>query len=95
MIFDSHIQGIPCQIEVTSYAPTVNSNRSADPLDDPYDPGEFEFEVLDRRGRKAGWLADKLTESDRSRIEDEHAMHLRQDRAEYEIEKAQAMGEVR
>ena len=94
MIFDSHIQGIPCEIEVTSYAPIVHSCRSLDPRRDSYDPGEFEFEVRDRRGYAAPWLEAKMTQEDRQRIEDEHAMHLEQDRIEHEIEKAQMGGAI-
>lgn len=71
MTFDSHIQGIPCQIHVTTNAPPVPSNRNCDPLDDPYDPGCFEFEVLDRKGYPAEWLERKMTDRDRDRIADE------------------------
>jgi hypothetical protein len=64
MSFETHISGIPCLIQVHSYVPP-----------DPHkDQGlEFDFDVLDRRGRKAPWLARKMTAEDVQRIEEEWA----------------------
>lgn len=35
---------------------------------DPEEPEDFEFEVLDRKGYPADWLADKMDEDDEARI---------------------------
>jgi hypothetical protein len=35
---------------------------------DPPEPEEFEFTILDRRGRPAPWLERKLTEADSDRL---------------------------
>lgn len=72
MIFPSTIAGIPCQIRVTDYAPGIPTCWDCPMEDaDPPEDSIFEFEVLDRRGYAASWLAAKLTEGDRLRIEEE------------------------
>jgi hypothetical protein len=66
MIFDSQIAGIPCQINVTYMTEYIPKTW--------YDPecgGDFEFEVLDRKGYKAPWLEKKLTPADEARIYEE------------------------
>ena len=88
MIFDSRIAGIPCQIEITHYAPPERgfiTCMSSEPLD----PGELEWIVLDRRGREADWLADKLTKADRQRIDDEAVDFIQQEKAEAAISAAE------
>lgn len=66
IMFESHISGIPCQIKVTYYTPYVPAN-----FDFPAEGGEFEFEVYDRKGYRAVWLENKITEEDEDRIFDE------------------------
>ena len=72
--FDSHIQGIPCQVLVTHFhhqPPWRGSAWTAPSSDDYYGYTEVEFEILDRRGYPAPWLERKMTERDRERIEQE------------------------
>ena len=66
------ICGIPCLIEVTHYSAGTQGKTNADP-DSCYesDPTEIEFDVLDRKGRPAPWLARKLTDAETARIEAE------------------------
>ena len=71
--FKSTIAGIPCQIEVTSldvvrgsYSPYADSD-----LDFYGYVDEFDYNVLDRRGRPAPWLERKLTDADKDRLFDE------------------------
>lgn len=65
----TRISGIPARIEVTSYIPWRPARLYGHP--DSWAPaeGEIEWEVLDRRGRPAPWLAKKLDQQDRHRIE--------------------------
>ncbi|MBP8284819.1 MAG: hypothetical protein KAX46_13060 [Chromatiaceae bacterium] len=65
----TRISGIPARIEVTSYIPWRPARLYGHP--DSWAPaeGEIEWEVLDRRGRPAPWLARKLSPADRRDIE--------------------------
>ena len=88
MIFNSHIQGIPCQIEITHYTPPERgfiTCMSSEPLD----PGELEWQVLDRKGYRARWLENKLTREDESRINDEADRFIEDERAEAAISAAE------
>lgn len=67
----SHIAGIPCQIEVTHFVVQPPLGPNCDSDWDCYGYTEIEFEVLDRRGRSAPWLARKMTPQDVERIEAE------------------------
>lgn len=74
---ESRVAGIPCLIGVTHYESVAGSysyNAASDM--DYYGYNEAEWEVLDRRGRKAAWLEKKLTKSDIVRIEAEIAEHF-------------------
>ena len=72
--FWSTIQGIPCQIEVTSYSPGQRGDRPGmgPPMSyqdiEPPEPEELFYEVYDRKGYPAGWLEDKITEEDDENI---------------------------
>lgn len=72
-MLDSYIQGIPCKIEVTHFICNKGSlNRYSAASDlDYYGYTEVEFEVYDRKGYKADWLANKMTDEDVERIEQE------------------------
>lgn len=76
--FDSTIQGIPCGILVKSYT-QMRPGRYSGPPELCYEeePAEMEFEVLDRRGYRADWLAKKLTDRDFDRIVKEYEAILR------------------
>ena len=66
---NTRISGIPCQVEVTRFykyrAATIWGHPDGWA---PAEPEEISFQVLDRRGRAAPWLEEKLTEDDRKRI---------------------------
>lgn len=67
-VIESNVAGIPCKIGVIEYFPgSYNYNASSDV--DYY--GACDWEVLDRKGYAANWLAKKLTSEDESRICDE------------------------
>lgn len=64
MIFDTRINGIPCQCNVINYTPYIpmrvygSGMGDADPPEYP----EFDFEILDRNGRRAKWLDRYVTD---------------------------------
>ena len=58
--FEARVAGIPCGVRVTRYHPPVES--------DPGDPGDFDYVLLDRRGRRARWLEKKVTDADEQRF---------------------------
>ena len=64
------IAGIPCQIRVTSYNQVKGSySRNADSDQDFYGYTDCEWDVLDRKGYAAPWLARKMTDRDTARID--------------------------
>lgn len=73
---ETTISGIPCRVELLSYRPYRDNRRGH--IDDwlPDDPVEIEFEVFDRKGYPAPWLAKKMTDKDIRRIEGELELHL-------------------
>ena len=69
---ESRVAGIPCIIGVLSFDSVRGSYSYNAPSDvDYYGYTEVEWEVLDRRGRKAPWLERKLDNTMRDRIEQE------------------------
>ena len=58
MELDTRICGIPCIVRVTHFSPGTPHGRELG--DDPC----WEYEVLDRRGRPAPWLARKIAARD-------------------------------
>lgn len=74
---ESRIAGIPCLIGVTHFNSVRGSYSYNAPSDmDYYGYTESEWEVLDRRGRPAAWLERKLTDRERSRIDEEVFEHM-------------------
>lgn len=64
------IQGIPCQVEVTYfYSKPGTYSRQAETPDEYYGCTEIEFDVYDRKGYPAEWLARKMTDDDREAIQ--------------------------
>lgn len=63
---ETKVAGIPCRAEMMTYWRGYPATR-----EDPEDPAEAEFRILDRRGRHAPWLEQKLTAEDVTRIENE------------------------
>ena len=74
MIFDTHVHGIPCQCRVVAYQPRLPMLVYGSGFGDAAPPEEehFEYEVLDRRGREAPWLAQYVTEGDEHRLKLEY-----------------------
>lgn len=74
MIFTTHIHGIPCQCKVTrvtSYRPMVIHGSGFGDAHPP-EPVEFEYEILDRKGYAADWLARHITPSTETRLLEEY-----------------------
>jgi hypothetical protein len=67
---ETRVAGIPCLIGVITFD-SVDGSYSADSDVDYYGYTESDWEVLDRRGRPAGWLSKKLTSKESDRIETE------------------------
>lgn len=89
MKFDTHICGIPCVINVISYQPCVPAYISGPPERCyPAEGGEAQWEVLDRSGRYARWLENKLTNADIERIESE-IVNLMESKDDYYDEEVQ------
>ena len=61
MQFHSRLAGIPCIIDVISIDFIKGDGFWAVSDEDSRDRFSAEFEVLDRRGRRAPWLERKLT----------------------------------
>jgi hypothetical protein len=77
---ESTVAGIPCLIGVTEFNSVRGSySYHADSDMDYYGYTESEWVVLDRRGRPAAWLERKLTDAERSRIEQEVAEAMAED----------------
>jgi hypothetical protein len=77
---ESTVAGIPCLIGVTEFSSVRGSySYHADSDMDYYGYTESEWVVLDRRGRPAAWLERKLTDAERSRIEQEVAETMAED----------------
>ena len=79
VMFATRISGIPCQVEVCCTAPPEPMRSWGVAMEDasPAEPGEYEIEVFDRKGYKAPWLANKLSDADFDRlIEEASAAHF-------------------
>ena len=80
MRFESRIAGIPCLIEVRSlevHRPYRGSAHTCDSDTEYYGYTDCEFDVFDRRGRPADWLASKMTDADENRIIHEAKEYMR------------------
>ena len=76
MIFTTTVNGIPCQCEVTYWCPAIPAATSGPP-DKCHEawPEEFEYQLLDRRGRRAKWLDPYITPDVTQRLAEEaHVM---------------------
>jgi len=69
---ETRVAGIPCIIGVIEFESVRGSYSYHAASDwDYHGYTESDWEVLDRRGRPAPWLAKKLSDKDESRIEKE------------------------
>lgn len=68
--FATRVAGIPCICEVTYYtegAPMRITGTGFGDAEPPEEP-EFEYRILDRKGKPAPWLEAKLTDNDDARL---------------------------
>lgn len=74
MLIPFHIYGIPCTVRVTHW--TAGTDHT---FESEGEQPELEYEILDRRGRRAEWLEDKVTKADVAKIWEEYrdAIHDR------------------
>ena len=70
--FESSVAGIPCKVKVTYATKLIPAS-----WDGPEEGGDFEFELLDRKGYRAKWLEKKLTDKDVERLEKEYEKYLK------------------
>lgn len=76
--FDFRVSGIPCIVCVTHYLPEVPAKLSGHPDTwEPPEPGEFEFELYDRKGYRAKWLEEKVDDTNFLAIEDTYLAQRR------------------
>ena len=74
MIFTTKINGIPCLCEVTFHQKASPMRITGTGFGDAEPPEleDIEYQILDRRGRPAPWLAKKLPQDDDVRLMDEY-----------------------
>ena len=72
--FHTTVEGIPCGVRVLWYSQAVPMRTTGTGMGDadPPEPEEFEFDLLDRGGYPATWLAEKLSDQDVERIQAEY-----------------------
>lgn len=60
--------GLPCQIGVVEFKQVKGSFSRNAPSDvDYYGYTEVEYDILDRKGRRAGWIEKRMTNDDHDR----------------------------
>lgn len=64
MIFPTRVNNIPCQCSVVNYSPYRPMQIYGSGMGDCHPPEEeeFDFEILDTKGRHAPWLEKYLTD---------------------------------
>lgn len=74
MIFDTQVNGIPCQCRVLDYSPRIPMRVYGPGMGDADPPeGEtFDYAILDRKGYKAPWLEKYITDEDSDRLLEEY-----------------------
>ena len=78
MIFPTRVNGIPCQCRVTTYSPPEPPIIYGSGFGDA-DPGaaeEFEFELLDKKGYRAKWLEEYITDKEELRLLGEYMNYV-------------------
>lgn len=72
MRFDTRVCGIPCVVEITHWEPFRQGRMSGPPEDCYPDEGGYgEFELFDRKGRRALWLEKRMTDADHEELDKE------------------------
>jgi hypothetical protein len=72
---ETEVRGIPCGVVVDGYSaprPAYIGNFPGAGFGDaePPEPEEIEWHLVDRKGYRADWLAEKMTDSDCREVED-------------------------
>ena len=81
---DCTVAGIPCLIGVIDYSSVKGSYSYNAPSDmDYYGYTECDWELLDRKGYKANWLAKKITSRDEDSINQAINDHFEGERDDY------------
>jgi hypothetical protein len=76
--FTTKVAGIPCICRVTNFTDVISANLDGDPDNwTPEEGGEFEYDILDKKGYKAKWLEKKLTKEDDERLYSEFKLECR------------------
>ena len=84
MVFDTKVAGIPCQCNVLCHHPGKPACIEGDPdRATEAEPEEFEYEILDHRGRPATWLQKKITPADDERLLEEFHTTVLEDKHGY------------
>ena len=65
--FETTVAGIPCKVRIMYYTPYIPESYNG-----PAEGGDFDFELLDRKGYRAKWLEAKVTEQDTARLSAEY-----------------------
>ena len=71
MRFLSNVQGIPCQIQVNQFSAQNDAVFGHPDAATMLADDEFDYHVLDRRGRRAGWLERMVKPRDEARFMEE------------------------
>ena len=83
MEIESRVCGIPCQLRVDSCVIQKPQGRRASSDWDCAGYEDIEFTVLDRRGREAPWLQNKMTDDDIEKAESEILQKIRENKSDY------------
>lgn len=67
--FKTRVKGIPCGVVVDSFNVVEPQGKFADSDLDCYGYTEIEYHLLDRKGYRAKWLENKMTDKDKDLIE--------------------------
>ena len=81
------LAGIPCLAGITYYEYQPRGRGSPwqyDSPDDYYGYEDFEFEITDRKGYPAAWLAAKMSAKDKTRIEREISKWFTERESQYD-----------
>lgn len=71
MNFFTKVQGIPCYVQVNHLSIQTDYVGGHPDQAHLHSDDEFDFILLDRRGRRAGWLERKVTSRDVDRFYEE------------------------
>lgn len=86
MIFETKVQGIPCQCQVDHFTPGRPMKIYGTGLGDAHPPEypEFQFTLLDRKGYQAHWLENKMSDNDKEQLFEEYKAGMLADKYGYE-----------